>query len=124
MNTEALTVEIWNRLRSGKSLDHLPLRTKDGRLDLTGFERPAPSVIRRYETPLASIEERDQSMFVRGGIWRNLDFTGACLDGLRLFDKIHNCCFDGCQFDNLRAWSSTFSECSCHTKTPRHKGRG
>jgi hypothetical protein len=45
--------------------------------------------------------------------WKDLDFTGSELSGIRLFDcEIQNCRFDACQFEDLRVWSSSFSDTS------------
>src|SRR5262249_25160709 len=44
--------------------------------------------------------------------WRNLDFTGSKLNGLRLFGcELVNCRFDRCQLRDLRVWATNFKTC-------------
>ena len=45
--------------------------------------------------------------------WRNLDFTGSKLNGIRFFgSEIRGCQFDDCQLQDFRVWTSRFSETS------------
>lgn len=110
---ESSKLEAWNRLSLGKGLDRLPLGTREGRIDLGGLDLPHVSVVRRYRTPIADVEEISGGAVIRRCQWKDLDFTGSKLDGIRLFDcEIQNCRFDACQFEDLCVWSSRFSETS------------
>ena len=113
MISESLNLEIWDRLIQGKSLDGLALGTKDGRIDLGGLELPEPSVVRRFQMRGIAMAEIDLGAVIQGAKWQNLDFTGSKLNGLRLFAcELNNCHFDRCQLQDLRVWTTTFTECS------------
>lgn len=113
MISESLNLEIWDRLIQGKPLDGLALAVKDGRIELGGLELPEPSVVRRFRVQGVSMAEIDPGAVIHGAKWRNLDFTGSKLSGLRLFGcELTNCRFERCQLQDLRVWATTITECS------------
>lgn len=113
MIKESLNLEIWDRLIQDKPLDGLALGTKDGRIDLNGLELPEPAVMRRFQFKGIPMAEIDPGAVIQSIKWRNLDFGGSKLKGLRLFGcELKNCRFERCQLQDLRVWSTTFSECS------------
>jgi uncharacterized protein YjbI with pentapeptide repeats len=113
MISESLNLEIWDRLIQGKPFDGLALGLKDGRIDLGGLELPEPSVVRRFQFKGLPMAEIDPGASIQDAKWRNLDFTGSKLNGLRLFGcELSNCWFNRCQLCDLRVWRTAFSECS------------
>lgn len=113
MISESLNLEIWDRLIQGESLDGLALATKDGRIDLSGLKLPDPSVVRRFQLKGSPMAEIESGPIIQGAKWRNLDFSGSKLNGLRFFDcALNNCRYEKCQLQDLRVWSTTFTECS------------
>jgi uncharacterized protein YjbI with pentapeptide repeats len=110
---ESLNLEIWDRLIQGRSLDGLALGTKDGRVDVGGLELPEPSIVRRFQVHGVPMAEIDPGAVIHGAKWRNFDFSGSKLNGLRLFGcELSSCRFDRCQLQDFRVWSTTFTECS------------
>jgi uncharacterized protein YjbI with pentapeptide repeats len=103
------THEIWHRLAHGKSLAHLGIPTRDGRVDLRGLLAPQVKV-----TPLRpGVDALKNITVVRSQSWRDLDFSTARLDSLRFFDcKIENCLFEGCQCRDWRMWGTTVADSS------------
>ncbi len=113
MNSDAWNLEIWDRLVRGKQLEGLGLGTKDGRADLGGLELPEPSVVRQFHFQRVPVAEVESEACIQSSKWRNLDFTGSKLNGLRLFGcDLSNCRFDRCQLRDFRVWATNFSECS------------
>lgn len=113
MISESLNLEIWDRLIQGKPLDGLALAAKEGRIDLGGLELPEPSILRRFQVRGVAMAEIDPGAVIHGAKWRNLDFSGSKLNGLRLFGcELNNCRFDRCQLQDLRVWATTFTDCS------------
>jgi fluoroquinolone resistance protein len=111
MISDELTQAIWDRLLRGRSVDDLQLARHEGRLDLRRLRRPQ-RVPRKFGfgtsevPPSAPIE-------IHGASWRDLDFSGAVLEELRLFGvNIVNCRFDECRLPGLRVWSSSFADCT------------
>jgi len=112
MLSESLNLEIWDRLLASKSLDGLGLDTRDGRIDARGLELPEPTVLRRFQFHGAAITATDASI-VHGVKWRNLDFTGSKLAGLRLMHGfVENCRFDDCNLQGVRIWATSFRDVS------------
>jgi uncharacterized protein YjbI with pentapeptide repeats len=108
MLSESLNLEIWDRLLAGKPLDGLGLETRDGRIDVRGLELPEPTVLRRFQFHDVAIAETDAGI-VHGVKWRNLDFTGSKLAGLRLMrGLVENCRFDDCNLQGVRFWATSF----------------
>jgi Pentapeptide repeats (9 copies) len=111
MMTDDLADKIWDRLLRGRSLDDLQLARHEGRFDLRRLGRP-----RRTSkwfgfgtTELPS----GVPLRIQGASWRDLDFSGAVLEELRLFRmKVINCKFDECRLPGLRVWSSSFADCT------------
>ncbi len=107
MVSEISKLEAWHRLGQGRSLEGLGLPSSAGRIDLTGLQLPEPAVVGRRHTSVADVAQIEPNATVRGARWRDLDFSGSKLNGLRLFDcEIHNCRFDNCQLRDLRIWST------------------
>lgn len=112
MLSESLNLEIWDRLLAGKPLDGLGLETRDGRIDVRGLELPEPTVLRRFQFHGVAIAATDAGI-VHGVKWRNLDFTGSKLAGLRLMGGlVENCRFDGCNLQGVRIWATSFQDVS------------
>jgi uncharacterized protein YjbI with pentapeptide repeats len=110
MKGDAIKLDAWERLRSGGSLGDLQLKLKDGRLDLSGLELTPPAEVRQYKLERAQVVEFERGLMIRGAKWRDLDFTGGRLEGLRLFEcEIANCRFDRCRLQGMRLWASTIS---------------
>src|SRR5262245_15958689 len=113
MKLDSSKLELWDRLRQGKTLTGVELMSKEGRVDLSGLEIPAPQVVRQFKFGRASVADIAPSATIRGVKWQNIDFKGSKLNGLRLFDcQINNCSFEGCQLQDLRIWSTKISETS------------
>ena len=113
MTVDPSKLEAWDRLRAGKSLDGLELKVRDDRIDLSGMELPAPTGVRQFKFDQARIMEFECGNIIRGAKWKNIDFTGSKLAGLRLLDcEIENCCFDECQLQDLRMWATSTSDTS------------
>jgi len=122
---ESLNLEIWDRLIQGKPLDGLSLPTKEGRLDLGGLELPDPSVVRRFEFKGRQMAEVEPGLVIHKAKWRNLDFGGSKLKGMRLFGcEIDNCRFDGCKLDGLRMWSMSIRDTSFKDADLRNSALG
>jgi uncharacterized protein YjbI with pentapeptide repeats len=113
MIDESLNLEIWDRLYQAKILDDLSLPIKDGRIDLGGLVLPEPMILGRYHTPIANVTKIEPSAIFRGAKWRDLDFTGSKLKGMRFFGcEIQNCSFQKCDLEGLRWWSMKVADCS------------
>jgi len=122
---DSLNLEIWDRLYQGKRLDDLSLPLRDGRFDLRGLWLPDPTVVRRYQTPIANVTEIDPSAVFRRAKWENLDFSGSKLNGMRMFGcEIHNCRFDDCNLEGLRWWSMTITDTSFRGSNLRRAALG
>jgi fluoroquinolone resistance protein len=86
---------------------------------------PDPTVVRRYQTPIANVTEIDPSAVFRGAKWENLDFSGSKLNGMRMFGcEIHNCRFNKCNLEGLRWWSMTITDTSFHGANLRRAALG
>ena len=108
----SLNLEIWDRLVEGKPLDGLRLETRDGRIDVRGLALPEPTVLRRFQFHGTTLAATD-AFIVHGVKWRNLDFTGSRLAGLRLMHGlVENCRFDGCNLQGVRIWATSFRDVS------------
>lgn len=109
---DSLSAEIWKRLFRGKTLDGLPLETKEGRTNLSGLVFPEPAVVRRYQTVFAAITQKESAV-VHKPKWKNLDFSGGELSGLRIMGgELQNCRFDKCGLQDLRVWATQITETS------------
>lgn len=107
MIDETLALTVWNRLLSGQSLHGLPLGRHDGRWDLRGLRAPDPVALKTYETERSSVTVLGLKSVARNIAWRDLDFSGARINGLRLFHAdLANCVFDDCQLQDLRIWAT------------------
>ncbi|MDE2125350.1 MAG: pentapeptide repeat-containing protein [Armatimonadetes bacterium] len=105
--------EIWNRLVSGESLDGLNPARIDGRIDMRTIRVAEPIVTRTLQTPIGEARVLSGLTIIRNGSWRELDFTGATLPGLRLYyTTVRDCKFDECQLDRLRMWATDFRNVS------------
>jgi uncharacterized protein YjbI with pentapeptide repeats len=108
MIAESLKLQIWERLIEGKPLDGFALATKNGRIDLAGLDLPERSIERGV-----LVTKIGAGTVLHDVKWRNFDFSGSKLNGLRLFGcELSNCCFDGCQLRDSRLWSTTVTQCS------------
>jgi uncharacterized protein YjbI with pentapeptide repeats len=112
MQSESLNLEIWDRLLAGTPLDGLGLEARDGLIDIRGLELPEPAVLRRFQFHGVAIAATDAGI-IHGVKWRNLDFTGSKLAGLRLMrGLVENCRFDGCNLQGARIWATSFRDVS------------
>jgi uncharacterized protein YjbI with pentapeptide repeats len=110
---ESLKLEAWERLISGRTLDGLPLGTKDGRTDLSGLNLPEPVATGEQTFGRYVVKEISPPAVFRHVKWESLDFTGSRLKSVRIFDSaIRNCLFDDCQMQDLRIWSSVIADSS------------
>jgi uncharacterized protein YjbI with pentapeptide repeats len=113
MTIHAAKLELWDRLRAGNALNGREMKSREGRVDLSGLELPAPKVVNQFNFGRASVAQVEPTATIRGVKWQNLDFAGSRLGGLRLFDcEIINCSFDSCHLQDMRIWSSKILETS------------
>jgi uncharacterized protein YjbI with pentapeptide repeats len=112
MLSESLNLDIWDRLLAGRPLDGLRQETRDGRIDVRGLELPEPTVLRRFQFHGTAMAATDGSI-VHEVKWRNLDFTGSKLAGLRLMSSlVENCRLDDCNLQEVRIWATSFRDVS------------
>jgi uncharacterized protein YjbI with pentapeptide repeats len=113
MITEALNLEIWDRLLRNKPLSGLPVETRSGRVNLGAVELPAPSLLRRAHVHGVTLNELMPGAIIQGAEWQSIDFTGSKLGSIRFFDcDIRDCLFDNCQLKDWRVWGTTISQSS------------
>lgn len=111
--SESQSLEIWDRLFQGKSLDNLSLEKTEGRINLRGLSMPAPAVVRKYQVAGYSLNQIEPGAHFVGAKWKDLDFTGSELKSVRFFDsELRNCVFENCQMQDFRVWSSKITETS------------
>jgi uncharacterized protein YjbI with pentapeptide repeats len=86
------------------------MRRVEGRLDFRGTVLPAPEAVAIGQTSIGELRRLDGSIEIRGGRWRDVDFSLSNLPSLRLFDmQVVNCLFDNCDLPDLRMWGTKFS---------------
>jgi uncharacterized protein YjbI with pentapeptide repeats len=108
MINESLNLEIWERLIQGKPFDGLPLGSNDGRIILHGLRLPEPAVSRQFQFRDAQFSKVDAGV-IQSPKWRDLDFSGSKLAGLRLaLGQVENCRFDNCDLQGARFWATVF----------------
>lgn len=108
-----LTKQVWNALLQGTSLASLGLPLVGGRVDLRGITAPEPSVVGEFSTPNAHVRRLANVTEVRGVRWSDIDFSGANLRSLRLFDStVKSCSFDGAECRDWRLWGTSVDDCT------------
>lgn len=120
-----LIAEVWARLLSGDSLKSLGLPTVNNRVDLRGLAATSPSIFREYLSSALQITKLEDLIAVRGISWKDLDFSKAQLQSLRLFDcTIENCCFDGADCQDWRMWGMQITDTSFRSANLRRATLG
>lgn len=108
-----LNSELWDRLARGRPIDGLASKNEDGRWELAAMELPEPAVQKRFNFFGVRFSRHSDVREIQGVHWRDLDFTGSKLPGLRLFNAtVTNCRFDRCQLRDWRVWGTKFQNCS------------
>jgi uncharacterized protein YjbI with pentapeptide repeats len=109
-----LVNEVWVRLVAGKPLADLGLPvTESNQVDLRGLTAPEATVTGKRSLGRLAVNELSDQTVIRGRIWKNLDFSHAKLDGLRLFDcRIEDCGFDAASCRDWRMWGTTLQRTS------------
>ncbi|MEV6110083.1 pentapeptide repeat-containing protein [Streptomyces sp. NPDC051940] len=125
--------EVVSRLRRGRSLDKLGLGEVDGRVDLRGLPWPVPEIrSQRSGRKVFGIAQGSGFPEVRGAKLTGIDFGGAALPHLRLFDStVADCVFTGAAMKDFRAWGTSFEHCDLSRADLReglvgswHEGKG
>jgi uncharacterized protein YjbI with pentapeptide repeats len=82
-----------------------------GRLDLRGLPAPLPKRSNRREIDGRFVEELSESLTIRGASLSNLDWSGAQLESLRMFDStVSDCVFDTARCQDWRLWGCRFRD--------------
>lgn len=109
---QRVAAEVVSHLRRGRSLDRLGLGEVAGRVDLRGFQWPAPEFVPRRAGRFSVGVAAGDLPELRGARLAGLDFSGAALPHLRFHDStVVDCMFDGAAMGDLRAWHTTFERC-------------
>ena len=81
----------------------------DGRLDLRNLRAPDSVIVGRYKTARANVKQLGNLVQIKGGRWKDIDFSGGYFRSLRFFDgEIENCCFDGANCQDWRMGDEHF----------------
>ena len=145
MTLDASLVKRWKsaegRARAKRVLDGLAAGVPpvdygwgvvDGRLDLRGLPAPVPRRSNRREIGRQFVEELSGLLVIRNSALTKLDFSGAQIESLRIFDStISDCVFDEVRCQDWRLWGSVLREvrfCGADLRRsvlgPWHDGRG
>lgn len=120
--------EIWKHLKSGQAPSDLEFPQHDGRVDLRGFVIQEPRA--KLGVPTAQVDgvrgvKLDGLVEVRGAKWKGIDFSGANLPSLRIFDStIEDCVFDKAQCSGWRLWNTTLTDVSFREASLRNANLG
>src|SRR5262249_12824946 len=102
--------ELWRRLARGQALRDLGLPQREGRIDLRGLVAPEVTSGRQVRIGGLEAEIIHGITEINKATWDGIDFSGARLHHLRLFDcSIRDCIFDGSSCKDWRAWGTTLS---------------
>jgi uncharacterized protein YjbI with pentapeptide repeats len=111
MISDELVEEIWDRLLRGRPVHDLPLARHEDRVDVRRLRRPQ-RLRKKFGLGMREVPP-SEPLEIQGARWRDLDFSGAVIEELRLFrTQIVNCRFDECRLPGLRVWSSRFADCT------------
>jgi uncharacterized protein YjbI with pentapeptide repeats len=74
---------------------------------------PEPTLVKRWQTPLANIAQIVPNGLFRQAKLRDLDLTGSSLRSVHFTEsEVNNCRFDGCDLQGLRLCATTIRESS------------
>jgi uncharacterized protein YjbI with pentapeptide repeats len=116
---------VWGRLIDGSPLDDLNVSRVDGRLDLRNLRAPDSVIVGRYKTARANVKQLGNLVQIKGGRWKDIDFSGGYFRSLRFFDgEIENCCFDGANCQDWRMWGTSISNTTFRSADLRRSALG
>lgn len=122
---QELTIQVLERLASGRSLDDLPVGRIDGRVDLRGYGFPSPRQLKELQWQSLAMVQLADITKIQGVSWRSLDLSGASLGHLRLQDmQIADCRFDEASCIDLRIWRSIIEDSSFNRADLRNAALG
>jgi uncharacterized protein YjbI with pentapeptide repeats len=120
-----LTKEVWKALVHGTSLASLGLPFVGERIDLRGLAAPELSVVGEVSIAEAHLRRLANLTQIRGVRWSDIDFSGADLQSLRLFDcTLENCSFEGAICRDWRLWGTSVEDCSFRSANLRDAALG
>jgi uncharacterized protein YjbI with pentapeptide repeats len=109
----ALSMDVAAGLVGGRPIEPSRVGTHNGRLDLRGFQLPAPD--RNFLSRFGglSVYALEGVFSLQGRAWRGLDLSYSTLPSLRFTDMvIDNCVFDDATCLDWRFWNSHISSSS------------
>ena len=105
--------EIWRRLCRGETLQGLELPSREGRVDLTGLNAPAPPNGEMFAMSPAQAALLQGLLQIKAVQWKSLDFSACRLHNLRFSDcMIIDCVFDKASCQDWRIRGTTFGDTS------------